>query len=119
MGKPEWIKHRLHLDRFQSPSATKATVTCMDEGRIIFDRYDLPASLKRLTRQYDKATTSQYHITDTTNIANVQMRTLMVHVNTKMQLTEYFAKRMLEMALAAEHPVVVAWGSECTATYTD
>ena len=41
------------------------------------------------------------------------------NVNTKMQLTEYFAKRTLEMALAEEHPVVVTWGSECTATYTD
>ena len=93
----------------------------MNEGRIIVDRYDLPASMKHLTRQYRQGNNVPvaHHITDTTHIANVQIRTILGHVNTKMQLTEYFAKRTLEMALAEEHPVVVTWSSECTATYTD
>ena len=119
MGKPEWINNCLHLDLYEHVNhRLQQKYGHMDEGRIIFDRYDLPASPKHLTRQYRQGNTVPvaYHFTDTTHITNVQMRTLLGHVNTKMQLTEYFVKRTLETALAAEHHVVVSWGSECTAT---
>lgn len=47
-----------------------------DEIRLIFDRYDLPMSLKtgtKVQRQIANGTL-YYHITDTTNIAKVHMK---------------------------------------------
>ena len=87
-----------------------------DEIRLIFDRYDVPMSLKTATREKRQGHQSHvsYHITDTTNIAKATMKRLLSTNKTKMELTCYLAEKMIERA--NEKSVVVAWGSHCNAT---
>ena len=77
MGKPEWIKNCSQL--------AEHFISCVfqqynddSEVHLIFDRYDLPLSLKSATR--DRRQGGQqpvfYHITDTTNISKVPMKRL-------------------------------------------
>lgn len=60
-----------------------------------------------------------YKITDTTHIAKVPMRRLLSHVNTKMELTQYFARKALERGHEIGVRLVVAWGSQCEATHKE
>ena len=68
--KPDEIKTCAHLtDHFLAHVFKKYSDT--DEVRVIFDRYDVPSSLKmaiRARRQGGQHPVA-YHITDTTNIA--------------------------------------------------
>jgi hypothetical protein len=106
-----------------------------DEIRLIFDRYDLPSSLKEATRPkrqgnatsvYYHITPSThiakvtmkkpsvyYHITPSTHIAKVTMKKLLSHVNTKKELTEYFAQKIIETAQRMGRNTVVSWACEC------
>ena len=71
-----------------------------DEIHLVFDRYDFPLSLKyatRVRRQGDQDPV-YYGITDSTHIGKVQMKRLLSHNKTKMELTEYLAKKALERA---------------------
>jgi hypothetical protein len=69
-----------------------------DEICLIFDRYDLSSSLKEATRlkRQGNATSVYYHITPSTHIAKVTMKKLLSHLNTKKELTEYFAQKIIE-----------------------
>ena len=60
-----------------------------------------------------------YHITDTTSIAKFQMKKLLSHVNTKMEPTSYLALKMMNSAQTIGKRIVVAWASQCKATYKD
>ena len=86
------------------------------EIHLLFDRYDVPLSVKsatRVRRQGDQDPL-YYRITDSTHIGIVQMKRLMCHNKTKMELTEYLAKKALERAEASGKHFVVAWGCEAT-----
>ena len=90
-----------------------------DEIHLVFDRYDVPLSVKsatRVRRQGDQDPV-YYRITDSTQIGKVQMKRLLSHNKTKMELTEYLAKKSLERAEASRKHFVVAWGSQCEATH--
>ena len=59
------------------------------------------------------------HISDVTKIAKVSMKHLLLHNQTKMELTGFLGQSILEHAAADGRRVVVAWGSQCRATFTD
>ena len=69
-----------------------------DELRRIFDRYDIPLSLKMATRarRLGQQPAIAYRITDSTNIFKVPMKKLLSHVNTKMELSRYQRKHLSE-----------------------
>ncbi|KAK3753092.1 hypothetical protein QZH41_010830, partial [Actinostola sp. cb2023] len=92
-----------------------------DEIHLVFDRYDVPMSLKSATRVRRQGFQDPvyYRITDSTHIGKLQMKTLLSHNNTKMELTEYLARKTLEHAETKGKRLVVAWGSECEATHKD
>ncbi|KAL9958706.1 hypothetical protein ACROYT_G035756 [Oculina patagonica] len=98
MDKPDWIKSCSNLaDHFSCRIFEKYGDG--DEIRLIFDRYDLPSSLKEATRNKRQGNqhTVYYRITPSTHIAKVTMKKLLSHAYTKNKLAEYFAKRLLSM----------------------
>lgn len=79
----------------------------------------MPLSLKtatRVTRQ-GKQAPIYYKITDETLITKTPMKTLLSHVKTKSELTQYLARKVLEKGLEDGKHVVVAWGAHCKATH--
>ena len=92
-----------------------------DEIHLVFDRYDVPMSLKSATsvRRQGDLDSVYYKITDTTHISKVQMKRLLSHNTTKMKLTGYLARKALEHAETTGKRFVVARGSECEATHKD
>ena len=60
----------------------------------MFDRYDIPKSLKSATMhlQLGDSYTVAYHSTDTTNISNVSLKKLLSHTATKDELTVFCQK---------------------------
>lgn len=92
-----------------------------DELHLVFDRYDVPLSLKsatRVRRQGDEQPVS-YRVTDTTHIAKVPMKRLLSHTKTKMDLTEYLAAKALHTSGQRNKSIVVAWASDCRSTQRD
>ena len=87
--------------------------------RLVFDRYDLPSSLKTATRAQRQATTAlvYYRITDSTQIGKVNMKRLLTHSNTKMELTVYLAQKSMEYAVQNGIRFVVSWACQCEATH--
>jgi len=73
-------------------------------------------SLTRQKRQGGQAPVA-YHVTDTTNIAKVEMKRQLSHTKTKSELTAYLAEKLLKKAHQEQKHLVVAWGSECLATH--
>ena len=63
----------------------------MMNNLIVFDRYDIPESLKSATRHLwlGDSYPVAYHITDTTNISNVPRKKLLSHTATKDELTVF------------------------------
>jgi len=60
---------------------------------VVFDQY-LPWSLKERTREKrTKTSTYHYHVNANTDIKN--MKTLLSHIETKAELTEYLAKKII------------------------
>ena len=95
MGKPDTIKNCCDLASHFS-GTVKNEFHGYDEARLIFDRYDVPMSLKtapRVTRQHGQPTV-YYDITDSTIIAKLPLRKLLAHTKTKMELTKYLAKKV-------------------------
>ena len=58
-----------------------------------------------------------YRITDSTQIAKVNMRRLLSHSNTKMELTVYLAQKSMEYAVQNGRRFVVSWACQCEATH--
>lgn len=92
-----------------------------DEIRLIFDRYDVPLSLKTATRKFRQGGLQpiSYKIADTTQISKVLMKRLLAHVSTKDELTQYLASKTLEKERENGLHVVVTWSSKCRATHKD
>ena len=94
--------------------------TCY-ELHLVFDRYDVPLSLKSATRVRRQGNEQPvfYRITDTTFIAKVPLKRLLAHTRTKMELTKFLAANVLRISEQREINVVVAWASQCKATHRD
>ena len=120
LHKPEWIRNCAQLAEHFS-NRVMQTHTGSNEVRLIFDRYDLPFSLKAATRVRRQGSQAPvyYHITDTTHIAKVPMKRLLSHTKTKMELTIYLGQKIKEYADGSGKQLVVAWGSVCKATHKD
>ncbi|KAK3729253.1 hypothetical protein QZH41_000226 [Actinostola sp. cb2023] len=120
LDKPDAIKDCLQLAEHFSSRITRKYQSS-DEVRLIFDRYDLPSSLKTGTRVKRKAGQDPvyYRITNSTHIAKVRMRRLLSHTKTKNELTSYLAEKFIEHAEKTKLRVVVAWGCRCRATHQD
>ncbi|CAH3141295.1 unnamed protein product [Porites lobata] len=120
LHKPEWIRNCAQLAEHFSNRVIQ-TDTGSNEVRLIFDRYDLPFSLKAATRVRRQGSQSPvyYHITDTTHIAKVPMKRLLSHTKNKMELTIYLGQKIKEYADGSGKQLVVAWGSVCKATHKD
>ncbi|KAK3708724.1 hypothetical protein QZH41_004431 [Actinostola sp. cb2023] len=120
LDKPEWIRNCSQLaDHFTSRIFGKHSES--EEIRLVFDRYDIPSSLKEATRVKSQGGQNPvyYHITASTHIAKVPMKKLLSHTKTKKELTEYLAQKTIECAERNGRRVVVAWGCECKGTNRD
>ena len=83
LDRPDWIKSCSQLaDHFACRIFEKYGDN--DEIRLIFDRYDLPSSLKEATRKKRLGNHDlvYYRVTSTTHIAKVPMKTLLSHAKT-------------------------------------
>ena len=118
LDKPEWIKNCRDLaEHFTNRLLVK--YNDLQELHIIFDRYDVPSSLKSATRVKRQGghVPIYYRITDSTHIAKLPMKKLLAHSKTKGELTTFLAKNVKDNANGRQ--VVVAWGTECEATHRD
>ena len=90
MDKPSWIKTGKDL----SAHFIVLMQRKYDELHIVFDRYDIPKSLKSATRHLPLSDSYHvaYHNTDTTNISNVPLKKLLAHTATKDELTVFLSK---------------------------
>jgi hypothetical protein len=94
MGKPPWVKTCAQwADHFTGILDSKAKD--YDEVHLVFDRYDLPTSLKEATRerrQGGKPATA-YHVEDSTPVGKVTAKQFLSSTSTKDELTVYLAKK--------------------------
>jgi hypothetical protein len=80
-----------------------------DEVRLVFDRY-IKDSLKERTRK--KRTSGKevrYKVSYSTNIANITLKELLSHIETKQQLTEYLAKHFIYIFSSTNKRYVVSY----------
>ena len=113
LDKQDWIKSFSQLaDHFAWRIFEKYGDN--DEIRLIFDRYDLPSSLKEANRKKRLGNHDPvyYRVTSTTHIAKVPMKKLLSHAKTKSELTEYLAERTIEHAERNGTRAVVVYGCE-------
>ena len=120
LDKPEWIKTCKHLaEHFHNHLFSKHDET---QGiRLIFDRYNVPSSLKSDTRTKRQGSEDPvyYRISDCTHIAKVPLKKLLSRTKTKAELTAFLAKKVKERSQALRRQLDVARGKECEATHKD
>lgn len=88
------------------------------EVHVIFDRYDIPSSLKSATRdgrQGGKPSVA-YRISDNMPIENISLSQLLAHANTKHELTVYLATKVIKASENYERQTVVAWSDQIQTT---
>ena len=120
LDKPEQIQNYSHLaDHFICRICEKYEDS--DEIRLIFDRYDIPTSLKQATRQKRQGQQDviYYRITPSTLITKVTMKKLLSHTSTNDELEKYLAEQTIEYAERNRARAVVAYGCECKGTIAD
>ena len=120
LDKPEQIHNYSHLaDHFICRICEKYEDS--DEIRLIFDRYDIPASLKQAARQKRQGQQDviYYRITPSTLITKVTMKKLLSHTSTNDELEKYLAEQTIEYAERNRARAVVAYGFECKETKRD
>jgi hypothetical protein len=120
LDKPEWIRDCSELAQHFAGRIFER-YRDNEEIRLVFDRYDIPASLKEATRQ--KRTRQQdlisYRITHSTLITNVTMKKLLSHTSTKNELAKYLAEEIIKFAEQKGVRVVVAYGCYCKGNKRD
>ena len=86
----------------------------------MFDRYDIPKSLKSVTRhlQLGDSYPEAYHSTDTKSISNVPLKKLLSHTTTKDELTVFLTKELLEFS-KENKLYTVAWQNKAEASHRD
>ena len=120
MPRQTRLKNCSHLaDHFTSRIFEKFNNN--EEIRLVFDRYDLPSSLKQGTRikRQGGQNPVYYRITASTHLARLPMKRLLSHTKTKMELADYLAQKTIEFGQRNGRRVVVAWRSECKGTEED
>lgn len=121
LDKPEWIKCGSDLaDHFIARHWRK--YNDYDEVHLVFDRYDIAdSSLKTNTREKRLAGSEAvaYHITDSTSISHVSMKSLLAHTKTKDNITTYLAEKMTKHGQKNRKHVVVAWRDQAKGTHRD
>ena len=96
MGKPPWVKTCAQwADHFIATLDSKCRE--YDEIHLVFDRYDLPTSLKDATRErrQGRKPATAYLVTDNTQIGKVSAKQFLSSTATKDELTVYLAKKAL------------------------
>jgi len=96
MGKPPWVKTCAQwADHFIATLDSKCRE--YDELHLVFDRYDLPTSLKEATRErrQGRKPATAYLVTDNTQIGKVSAKQFLSSTATKDELTVYLAKKAL------------------------
>ena len=96
MGKPPSIKTCAQwADHFTAVLESKAKD--YDEIHLVFDRYDLPTSLKEATRERRQGTrpVTAYHVEDNTPLGKVSAKQFLSSTTTKDELTVYLAQKAL------------------------
>ncbi|KAK5647771.1 hypothetical protein RI129_002663 [Pyrocoelia pectoralis] len=90
-----------------------------DEVHVVFDRYDVPKSLKGNTRQMRLLGTTPvaYNISDNMNINRLPMKKLLSHTSTKQKLARYLAQKLLKRAEEDGKKYVVAWDNLCLSSH--
>ena len=104
LDKPTWITTCSQLaEHYMNQLLRKCSES--DEIYVVFDRYDVELSQKSVTwvRSQGGQDPVYYRITDSTHIGKVPMKKLLSHNKTKMQLTEYLARK----ALAIDHAEII------------
>ena len=106
MGQPDPLKTFADV---ANHFISKLNVTGFEEVHLVFDRYDLPQSLKTNTRERRQGRDASvpYHVTDTTNISKVPYKKLLSHSKTKDELTIYLAQKSLAYYQSHEVDFVV------------
>ena len=118
LDKPTWITTCSQLaEHYMNQLLRKCSES--DEIHVVFDRYDVELSLKSATRVRRQGGQDPvyYWITDSTHIGKVPMKKLLSHNKTKMELTEYLARKALDHAESFGKRLVAAWGTACEATH--
>ena len=96
VGKPPWVRTCAQLaDHFIATLDSKCRK--YDEMHLVFDRYDLPTSLKEATRErcQGRKPATAYLVTDNIQIGKVSAKQFLSSTATKDQLTVYLAKNVL------------------------
>ena len=94
MGKPPWIKTCAQwADHFTAILDSKTKE--YSEIHVVFDRYNLPSSLKEATREKRQGgkPPTKYHVEDNTPVGKVSAKQFLSSTSTKDEVTVYLAKR--------------------------
>ena len=99
LDKPAIIKTCAHLDEHFTEQVLKKN-SDSDESHLVFDRYDIPFSIKssnRVRRQGNQHPVYYRILTDSTHIAKVTMKRLVSHERAEMELTEYLSANLTRL----------------------
>ena len=90
------------------------------EVHLVFDRYDVPMSLKTATRDIRTSKVGSlpvaYKIDQRTNIGHISMAKLLAHTQTKHELTVFLSKKFIEQSMFKERQSVAAYSNTVKAT---
>lgn len=114
MGKPTWVKTGRDLaNHFVEIIDSRSTHA--SEVHVVFDRYDVPHSLKEKTRQVRQGTNPSvvYQISADAVIAKVTMAQLLCCNENKGALTIYLASHLIDCKKDAEKTYVVTSKDDC------
>ncbi len=117
MGKPTWVKTCAQwADHFLATLDSKAND--YDEVHLVFDRYDVPNSLKQATRERRLAGNLPitYHVSDNTPLAKVTAKQFLACASTKDELTVYLAQKALNQSKEMRRYSLLHRGRMCSQT---
>lgn len=117
LDKRATIKTCADLSQHFSDTILQKHEDC-DELHLVFDRYDVPLSLKTATRvrRQGEGQPVSYQVSDTTHIAKVPMKRQLSHTRTKMEITKYLSAKLIHISQQRTKSLVVPWASEYKAT---
>ncbi|KAK3734787.1 hypothetical protein QZH41_007919 [Actinostola sp. cb2023] len=114
MGKPTWVRTGRDLATHFLDIIDNRSKEC-SEVHVIFDRYDIPNSLKEGTRRYRQVGNRPmvYHISDCAVIEKITLKQLLSNNTNKELLSIYFASHILECNKDSQKTYVVTSKHEC------
>lgn len=94
LGKPAWIKTCAQWAEYFNTALDKMSGQ-FEEVHLVFDRYDLPISLKESTRERRQGSKPAitYHVEDQTPVGKVSTKQFLSSTATKDELTVYLAHK--------------------------